>query len=41
MALQSIADQIAAAGVKSIDGNILGDDTWFVWERYGAGMGMG
>ena len=39
MALQSIADQIAAAGVKSIDGNILGDDTWFAWERYGAGWG--
>ncbi len=39
MALQSIADQIAAAGVKSIDGNILGDDTWFVWERYGSGWG--
>ena len=37
MALQSIADQIAAAGVKSIDGNILGDDTWFAWERYGSG----
>jgi len=37
MALQSIADQIAATGVRSIDGNILGDDTWFAWERYGAG----
>lgn len=39
MALQSIADQVAAAGVKSIDGNILGDDTWFAWERYGSGWG--
>ena len=39
MALQSIADQIAAVGVKSIDGNILGDDTWFAWERYGSGWG--
>ena len=36
-ALQSIADQIAAAGVKAIDGDIVGDDTWFVWERYGSG----
>jgi serine-type D-Ala-D-Ala carboxypeptidase/endopeptidase (penicillin-binding protein 4) len=39
MALQSIADQIAADGVKVIDGDILGDDTWFVWERYGSGWG--
>jgi len=38
-ALQGIADQIAAAGVKSIDGNIYGDDTWFAWERYGFGWG--
>ncbi|MBV8672158.1 MAG: D-alanyl-D-alanine carboxypeptidase/D-alanyl-D-alanine-endopeptidase, partial [Acidobacteriaceae bacterium] len=37
MAVQSIADQIAAAGVKVIDGDIVGDDTWFVWERYGSG----
>jgi serine-type D-Ala-D-Ala carboxypeptidase/endopeptidase (penicillin-binding protein 4) len=39
MALQSIADQIAASGVKSIDGDIVGDDTWFLWERYGSGWG--
>ena len=38
-ALQSIADQIAATGVRSIDGDIFGDDTWFAWERYGAGWG--
>jgi len=36
-AIQSIADQIAATGVKSIDGDIIGDDTWFAWERYGSG----
>ena len=39
MALQSIADQIASTGIRSIDGNIIGDDTWFVWERYGSGWG--
>jgi serine-type D-Ala-D-Ala carboxypeptidase/endopeptidase (penicillin-binding protein 4) len=39
LALQGIADQIAATGVKSVDGNILGDDTWFAWERYGSGWG--
>ena len=37
MAIQSIADQIAAAGVKAVDGDIIGDDTWFVWEPYGSG----
>lgn len=38
-ALQSLADQIAAKGVKEIDGNIVGDDTWFPWEPYGSGWG--
>jgi serine-type D-Ala-D-Ala carboxypeptidase/endopeptidase (penicillin-binding protein 4) len=37
MALQSIADQIAASGIRSIDGDIIGDDTWFPWEPYGSG----
>ncbi len=37
VALQSIADQIAASGVKTIDGDIVGDDSWFVWEPYGSG----
>lgn len=36
-ALAGIADQIAAKGIKRIDGNIIGDDTWFPWERYGSG----
>lgn len=36
-ALQAIADQIAAGGIRSIDGDILGDDSWFPWEPYGAG----
>lgn len=36
-ALQSIADQIAASGVRSIDGEIIGDDSWFPFERYGSG----
>ena len=34
-ALQEMADQIVARGVKTITGDIVGDDTWFVWERYG------
>lgn len=39
VALQALADQIAAAGVKAIEGGIIGDDSWFVWEPYGAGWG--
>ena len=34
-ALQNMADQIVARGVRRIDGNIIGDDTWFPWEPYG------
>jgi D-alanyl-D-alanine carboxypeptidase/D-alanyl-D-alanine-endopeptidase (penicillin-binding protein 4) len=34
-ALEDMADQIVARGVKRITGDIIGDDTWFVWERYG------
>ena len=37
IALQSIADQIAASGIRGIDGDIVGDDTWFPWEPYGSG----
>jgi D-alanyl-D-alanine carboxypeptidase/D-alanyl-D-alanine-endopeptidase (penicillin-binding protein 4) len=37
VALQGIADQIAASGIRNIDGDIIGDDSWFTWEPYGAG----
>jgi serine-type D-Ala-D-Ala carboxypeptidase/endopeptidase (penicillin-binding protein 4) len=36
-ALEAMADQVAASGVKTIDGNVIGDDTWFPAERYGTG----
>jgi len=35
--LEDMADQIAARGVKVIDGNIVGDDSYYVYERYGEG----
>ena len=35
--LEQLADQIVSAGVKVIDGDIVGDDSFFVYERYGDG----
>jgi D-alanyl-D-alanine carboxypeptidase/D-alanyl-D-alanine-endopeptidase (penicillin-binding protein 4) len=35
--LEEMADQVVAAGVKVIDGDIVADDTFFVYERYGEG----
>jgi len=35
--LEEMADQIVAHGVKVIDGDIVGDDSFFVYERYGEG----
>ena len=32
--LGELADQVVASGVKSIDGDIVGDDTLFPWEPY-------
>jgi serine-type D-Ala-D-Ala carboxypeptidase/endopeptidase (penicillin-binding protein 4) len=39
-AIEELADQIAARGVKRVDGDIIGDDTWYVWEPYAAGWGI-
>ena len=36
-ALEDMADQIVRHGVHSVAGDIVGDDTWFLYERYGAG----
>src|ERR1700761_4060273 len=35
--LEELADQLVRAGIRSIDGDIVGDDTFFVDERYGTG----
>ena len=32
--LARLADQVVAAGVKAIDGDVVGDDTLFAWEPY-------
>jgi len=39
-AIEQLADQVAARGVTCIDGNVVGDDTWYVWEPYGSGWGI-
>jgi D-alanyl-D-alanine carboxypeptidase/D-alanyl-D-alanine-endopeptidase (penicillin-binding protein 4) len=36
-ALEEMADQIARAGIRSIAGDVVGDDTFFLDEPYGAG----
>jgi D-alanyl-D-alanine carboxypeptidase/D-alanyl-D-alanine-endopeptidase (penicillin-binding protein 4) len=35
--LQDLADQLVKKGVKFVDGNIVGDDSYFAFERYGQG----
>jgi serine-type D-Ala-D-Ala carboxypeptidase/endopeptidase (penicillin-binding protein 4) len=39
-ALAELADQVAARGVRRIDGDIVGDDTWYVWQPYAAGWSI-
>ncbi len=36
-ALEEMADQIVHSGIRAIDGDIVGDDTFFVSEPYGTG----
>jgi D-alanyl-D-alanine carboxypeptidase/D-alanyl-D-alanine-endopeptidase (penicillin-binding protein 4) len=36
-ALEALADQVVRHGVRSISGNVVGDDSAFPFERYGAG----
>jgi D-alanyl-D-alanine carboxypeptidase/D-alanyl-D-alanine-endopeptidase (penicillin-binding protein 4) len=39
-ALDDLADQVAARGVKRVDGDIVGDDAWYVWEPYSEGWSV-
>jgi D-alanyl-D-alanine carboxypeptidase/D-alanyl-D-alanine-endopeptidase (penicillin-binding protein 4) len=36
-ALEEMADRIASSGIRSIQGDVVGDDTFFLSEPYGAG----
>ncbi len=35
--LDELADQVVARGVKSVDGDIIADDSYYAYERYGEG----
>jgi len=39
-AIGDLADQVAARGVRRIAGDIVGDDTWYVWQPYATGWGI-
>lgn len=39
-ALDDLAAQVAASGVRALDGTVVADDTLFAFERYGAGWGQ-
>ena len=36
-AIRDLAGQVAAKGVKRVTGDIVGDDTWYVWQPYAGG----
>jgi serine-type D-Ala-D-Ala carboxypeptidase/endopeptidase (penicillin-binding protein 4) len=39
-AIEDLAAQVAARGVKHVAGDIVGDDTWYAWQPYAAGWGI-
>jgi serine-type D-Ala-D-Ala carboxypeptidase/endopeptidase (penicillin-binding protein 4) len=39
-AIAGLADQVAARGIRRIDGDIVGDDSWYVWEPFGNGWSI-
>ena len=40
VAIAALADQIAAHGVKRVEGDIIGDDSWYTWEPYAGGWSV-
>src|ERR1035438_7372410 len=39
-AIEDLADQLIASGVRRVDGDIIGDDTWYVWQPYAVGWAV-
>jgi D-alanyl-D-alanine carboxypeptidase/D-alanyl-D-alanine-endopeptidase (penicillin-binding protein 4) len=37
LVLQELADQLVHHGLKYVDGDVVADDSYFIWERYGEG----
>lgn len=38
--IEELADQVVAQGIKTITGDVIGDDTFFAWEPYPVGWGI-
>jgi D-alanyl-D-alanine carboxypeptidase/D-alanyl-D-alanine-endopeptidase (penicillin-binding protein 4) len=38
--IADLADQVAAKGVRRVAGDIVGDDTWYVWQPYAEGWSL-
>jgi serine-type D-Ala-D-Ala carboxypeptidase/endopeptidase (penicillin-binding protein 4) len=36
-AIEDLADQIAAKHITRVDGDVIGDDRWYIWEPYAPG----
>lgn len=39
-AIEELAEQVVARGVKRVLGDIIGDDTWYAWQPYAVGWGI-
>jgi D-alanyl-D-alanine carboxypeptidase/D-alanyl-D-alanine-endopeptidase (penicillin-binding protein 4) len=39
-AIEDLAGQLVARGVRRVDGDIIGDDTWYVWQPYAVGWAV-
>ena len=39
-AIEDLAAQLVARGLRRVDGDIIGDDTWYVWQPYAVGWAI-
>jgi D-alanyl-D-alanine carboxypeptidase/D-alanyl-D-alanine-endopeptidase (penicillin-binding protein 4) len=39
-AIEELADQVAARGVKRVEGGVIGDDTWYLWQPFAEGWAI-
>lgn len=39
-AIEDLAGQLAASGIRSVAGDIVGDDSWYVWQPYATGWAI-